>query len=67
MSICILFFVSGNIKSIATAMNANRFGEVPGIIKKYNKAGGKVLKGLVRRREAEAKLFTSSASSPCIQ
>lgn len=26
-------------------------------IPKYNKAGGKVLKGLVRRREAEQKLF----------
>lgn len=31
-------------------------------ILKYNKAGGQVLKGLTRRRQAEYKLFTSTAS-----
>ena len=30
---------------------------VPEQIRRWNKAGGKVLKGLVRRREAEALLF----------
>ena len=31
--------------------------DVPTQIKRWNKAGGKVLKGLVRRREAEALMF----------
>ncbi len=31
-------------------------------ILKYNKAGGQVLKGLTRRRQAEYALFTSTAS-----
>jgi|TARA_Y100000310_G_C20381399_1_gene668290 lysozyme len=33
------------------------FEDVPEQIKRWNKAGGKVLQGLVRRREAEALLF----------
>ena len=33
------------------------FEDVPNQIKRWNKAGGKVLTGLVRRREAEARLF----------
>jgi len=32
-------------------------GEVPTQIKRWNKAGGKVLDGLVRRRKAEALMF----------
>lgn len=31
--------------------------EVPAQIKRWNKASGEVLEGLVRRREAEALLF----------
>ena len=30
---------------------------VPGQMKRWNRAGGKVLKGLARRREAEAALY----------
>ena len=33
------------------------WNDVPAQIKRWNKAGGKVLQGLVRRREAEALLF----------
>jgi len=33
------------------------WNDVPEQIKRWNKAGGKVLEGLVRRREAEALLF----------
>ena len=33
------------------------YEEVPYQMKRWNKAGGEVLKGLVRRREAEALLF----------
>jgi len=38
-------------------LNNKEFEEVPSQIKRWNKAGGKVLQGLVRRREAEALLF----------
>lgn len=42
-------------------INAGDFEDVPDELRKWNKAGGKVLNGLVRRREAEAKLW----STPC--
>ena len=43
-----------NLKRLVT----NRTnGQIATAIVKYNKAGGKVLKGLVRRREAEQELF----------
>ena len=38
-------------------LNSKEFEEVPSQIKRWNKAGGKVLQGLIRRREAEALLF----------
>jgi lysozyme len=38
-------------------INAARREEVPAQIKRWNQAGGKVLKGLKRRREAEAALY----------
>jgi lysozyme len=38
-------------------LNQSKFDEVPEQIKRWNKAGGEVLNGLVRRREAEALLF----------
>jgi len=38
-------------------INAGRHEEVPTQIKRWNKAGGKVVKGLERRREAEAELY----------
>ena len=38
-------------------LNNKDFDEVPTQIKRWNKAGGKVLQGLIRRREAEALLF----------
>ena len=42
-------------------LNENDFADVPHQIKRWNKAGGKVLDGLVRRREAEALLFQGEA------
>ena len=33
------------------------------VILKYNMAGGRILKGLIRRRQAEYRLFTSTRSS----
>lgn len=38
-------------------LNTNEFDDVPYQMKRWNKAGGKVLDGLVRRREAESLLF----------
>ena len=38
-------------------LNTNQFDDVPYQIKRWNKASGKVLDGLVRRREAESLLF----------
>jgi lysozyme len=38
-------------------INAAQHKEVPAQIKRWNKAGGKVIKGLERRREAEAALY----------
>ncbi len=38
-------------------LNNSEYDEVPSQIKRWNKAGGKVLDGLIRRREAEALLF----------
>jgi lysozyme len=38
-------------------INAGRQEEVPAQIKRWNRVGGKVLKGLERRREAEAALY----------
>ena len=38
-------------------INIKDWDDVPNQIKRWNKAGGKVLQGLIRRREAEALLF----------
>tara|TARA_Y100001951_G_C11286843_1_gene269311 strand:- start:1764 stop:2207 length:444 start_codon:yes stop_codon:yes gene_type:complete len=43
--------------TLLMVLNQSKFDEVPEQIKRWNKAGGEVLKGLVRRREAEALLF----------
>lgn len=40
-------------------LNAGKYEEVPAQLMRWNKAGGKVLAGLVRRRQAEADLFNS--------
>jgi len=40
-------------------VNAQEFDEVPEQIKRWNKAGGKVLEGLTKRRESEAKLWST--------
>ena len=42
-------------------LNAGKYEEVPYQMKRWNKAGGKVLKGLVVRREAEAELFNNES------
>ena len=46
-----------NSSTLLKFLNAENYEEVPAQIKRWNKAGGKVLEGLTRRREAEALLF----------
>ena len=43
--------------TLLRVLNEGDYSSVPAEIKRWNKAGGKVLEGLVRRREAEALLF----------
>lgn len=47
---------AGNLKKLTNGRSLDVIGKK---ITLYNKAGGRVLKGLVRRREAEKKLFFS--------
>ena len=50
---------AGNLKSstLLKRINAKDWNDVPHQIKRWNKAGGQTLQGLIRRREAEALLF----------
>lgn len=50
---------AGNLKksTLLRLVNEKRFGAAAGEFQKWNKAGGKVLAGLTRRRTAEATLF----------
>ena len=49
----------GNLRSstMLKQLNDSKFEDVPSEMRRWNKSGGKVLDGLVRRREAEALLF----------
>ena len=51
----------GNLKesTMLKKLNQGLYEEVPDEMRRWNKAGGKVLEGLIRRREAEAKLFNA--------
>ncbi len=48
-----------NLKSstLLKVLNESKYDEVPEQIVRWNKAGGQVLEGLVRRRQAEADMF----------
>jgi len=50
---------SGNLaeSTLLEKLNQGLYNEVPDEIRRWNKAGGEVLDGLVRRREAEAIMF----------
>ena len=47
--------------TLLKVLNEDNFAGVPEQIKRWNRAGGKVLDGLIRRREAEALLFEGKA------
>lgn len=44
-------------------LKSGRFAEVPAEIKRWNRAGGKVVSGLVKRRQAEANLFQTEETN----
>jgi len=48
-----------NKSSVIKRVNERRFSEVPDRLMLWNRAGGKVLLGLTRRRKAEGALFAS--------
>ena len=50
---------AGNLKSstMLKVLNEEKYDEVPEQMQRWNKAAGKVLHGLVRRRTAESLLF----------
>jgi lysozyme len=50
---------AGNLKSSTLLMELNqgKYELVPSEMRRWNKAGGQVLEGLIRRREAEGLLF----------
>lgn len=50
----------GNLKSstLLKHVNQGEFGSAAKEFAKWNKSGGKVLKGLIRRRKAESELFS---------
>ena len=43
--------------TLLKVLNAGDYADVPAQIKRWNKAGGQTLDGLIRRREAESLLF----------
>ena len=43
-------------------LNQGRYDLVPDEMRRWNKAGGVILEGLVKRREAEAKLFAGEGN-----
>ena len=49
----------GNLRAstLLKVLNSGNYAGVPEQIMRWNKAGGKVLEGLTRRRQAEADLF----------
>tara|TARA_B100000530_G_scaffold132705_1_gene82713 strand:- start:5271 stop:5696 length:426 start_codon:yes stop_codon:yes gene_type:complete len=52
---------AGNLKAstLLKVLNAGDYAGVPEQMLRWNKAGGKVLEGLTRRRQAEADLFAA--------
>lgn len=50
----------GNLKAstLRRRVNSGEWDKVPAEFRKWNKAGGKVLRGLTLRREAEIRLFS---------
>lgn len=50
----------GSITGLRRAIKALRFDDVPNEMRRWNRAGGQVVAGLTRRREAEAQMWSRS-------
>lgn len=50
--------------TLVKKLNTGNYGAVRSELAKWNKAGGKVMKGLTRRRTAEADLFEAKEATP---
>lgn len=46
--------------TLLKVLNEGKYTEVPAQIRRWNKAGGRELEGLTRRREAEAQMFAGT-------
>lgn len=57
---------AGNLKksNLLKVLNAGELDKVPSELRRWTKAGGKTLNGLVKRREAEIELFTEGTLIP---
>ena len=53
------FYGHKNYQTITKALKEKRWNDVPAAMKLYNKGGGKVLPGLVRRRDVESTLWST--------
>lgn len=58
------FYGSENFETISRVLRTKAYGEMRGALMLYRKAGGKVLKGLERRREREADLWEAEDFGP---
>ena len=54
---CIDIYIYIIYGCFSLVLNEGKYDEVPAQMKRWNKAKGKVLAGLTRRREAEALMF----------
>ncbi|WP_338505677.1 lysozyme [Erwinia aphidicola] len=57
---------NGNPSSLLRLTNERQFGAAAAQFRFWNKGAGKVMKGLIRRRAAEAALFTGSPGQQAI-
>ena len=55
------FYGNKNFKSLSADLKSKNWENVPNTLKLYNKGGGKVLGGLVKRRAQEAEMWSGSA------
>jgi len=53
--------------SVLKRVNEGKFNEVPGRLLLWNKGGGKVLRGLTRRRKAEGALFLANVTETPVE
>jgi len=58
------FYGKKGYETISSKLRDKKWDEVPQAMSIYNRAGGKVLRGLVKRRAEEAEMWKSGSSQP---